>query len=375
MILQRYILRELVATALMAFLTISMVIFLGFGIQQYHRLEGLGFSFLVQTAPFLFCHALTFSLPAACLMASVLVFGRLSAENEITAIRAAGIPLWHAVNPALLLGLVLSLLFLLFNDHVAPRAVKRQRLLARTSLTNSLASPPPLGTSLVFGDNRILYTRFRDDAFQDLCILRVADEGGGARRPGGPRPVVRQEAEILWTRRSRFEPGDGDRLPRFRLEDVTWLHVLPQKPPADWPVSTAQSVEYPLDVAGIATRPLRLNEMPTVDLCEVLRTSAQWRSPEAIQSIRVERHQRIAWALGPFVLTLFGASIGILLRRGSRLAGFGASLPAGIPYFLMATLGQAFAEKAHLPALLSVWIADALFAAIGFVLLWRACRI
>jgi lipopolysaccharide export system permease protein len=361
MILQRYVLRELAAVLTMAFLAISAIIFIAFGVQQYTKLEGLGFPFLVQSAPFIVCRAVRFSLPAAALIATVLVYGRLAADNEIVALRAGGVHLWRVVSPALALGLWATAGFLAFNDHLAPVSIQKERHLARVGLVNTLTTPPPLGTALVISDYRIIYKEFSHGAFEELSLLRTDDSG---------RADVAGESEIIWARRARFKPGDDNNLPRFQLEDVTGLRTLPGKDPRDWPGLLAREIDYPLDVEQMAKRPWRLFEMTTPDLYAVLRTPGRTASSS---SIRAERHQRIAWALGPFVLVLFGAPIGVLLRKGSRMAGFGASLPGGAAYFILAAMGQAYATKGGFTA--AAWGADLLFGIGGAILLWRMVRV
>jgi lipopolysaccharide export system permease protein len=359
MILQRYILREIVATFLMVFLTISLIIFIGIGIQQYRRLEGLGFAFLLKSIPFLFCFAVRYSIPASTLMASVLVFGRLAAENEITAIRAGGIPLWRIVNPALAVGLWLSLLFLLFNDHVAPVAINQQRKLAQQGLLSTLANPPPVGTSMMMSECRLLYKRYRNGVFEEFAITRTA---------------AKERVETVWAKEARFvmEP---DQPPRFHLLQVIWLVAQEKAPPHNWPVGQAQTYDYILDIEPLLQRTPKLYEIPTPGLIAMLDTLHGRERQGRRQAVLAERHQRICWALGPFVLTLLGAPIGILLQKGSRLAGFGASLPGGTVYFLLATMGQVFGARMSLNAIAVVWFADALFLLVGAVLLWRVYRI
>jgi lipopolysaccharide export LptBFGC system permease protein LptF len=357
MILQRYILRELAATFLMVFLAISLIIFIGMGIQQYRRVEGLGFVLLLKSAPFMFCYAVNFSLPAGTLMASVLVFGRLAAENEITAIRAGGVPLWRVVHPALALGLGLSALFLLFNDHVAPEAIHRSRKLAQQGLLGTLANPPPVGTTLFVGSCRVLYKRYRNGAFEDFSISRTEKDGS---------------VQTVWAQSARFVMEE-QQPPRFVLQHVIWLMMQAKAAPHNWPVGQALAYEYPLDIEPLLQRSRRPIEMTTPQMLD--RIAADEALGKGGTTLRAEHHKRMAWAMGPFVLILLGASIGILLRKGSRLAGFGASLPGGTLYFVLATMGQVFATRLQLNPLALIWAADALFFTTGLVLLWRVYRI
>lgn len=60
------------------------------------------------------------SVPCAVLVAELMVFGRLSQDNEITALRASGVHLFRAIVPSLLASVVLAVLLTLFNNHVYP---------------------------------------------------------------------------------------------------------------------------------------------------------------------------------------------------------------------------------------------------------------
>ena len=60
------------------------------------------------------------SVPCAVLVAELMVFGRLSQDNEITALRASGVHLFRAIVPSLLASVVLAIGLTLFNNHVYP---------------------------------------------------------------------------------------------------------------------------------------------------------------------------------------------------------------------------------------------------------------
>jgi lipopolysaccharide export LptBFGC system permease protein LptF len=62
----------------------------------------------------------TYSLPIAALFATTIVYGRLSADNELTACRASGISNLAMTAPAVLLGLMVALVSLLFLSFIVP---------------------------------------------------------------------------------------------------------------------------------------------------------------------------------------------------------------------------------------------------------------
>jgi len=63
----------------------------------------------------------TYALPVAALFATTMVYGRLGADNEITACRAAGVSALSIAQPAVVLGGIVTLVSFTFLFFVVPR--------------------------------------------------------------------------------------------------------------------------------------------------------------------------------------------------------------------------------------------------------------
>ena len=63
---------------------------------------------------------MTYSMPIAAVFATSMVYGRLSADNELTACRAAGMSYKSVATPGLVLGMVAAITSLLFLSYVVP---------------------------------------------------------------------------------------------------------------------------------------------------------------------------------------------------------------------------------------------------------------
>ena len=85
----------------------------------------------------------TYSLPVAALFATTVVYGRLAADNEITAMRAAGIayhPLGGIATPAMVLGLTVALISLLFLCFIVPVATLKVEQVIYSNLARLIAN-------------------------------------------------------------------------------------------------------------------------------------------------------------------------------------------------------------------------------------------
>jgi lipopolysaccharide export LptBFGC system permease protein LptF len=122
--LHRYLLREVLATLVLTVGVFTAVLLMGNAMKEVlalvvrgqASLMGVGKAFVL-LIPFV----ISFSLPMGLLTAMLLVFGRFSVDQELTAARAGGISLVSLVAPVLLLAVVFSGLSAWINLSIAPR--------------------------------------------------------------------------------------------------------------------------------------------------------------------------------------------------------------------------------------------------------------
>ncbi len=113
--LTRYVLGELLAVFVITLLGMTVIMVLGILAKEVMR-QGLGLQPIVRLLPFALPGALRFSIPATILMATCSVYGRMSAHNEVIAIKSLGIPPRVVVLPALGLAFAVSLVAVWLND-------------------------------------------------------------------------------------------------------------------------------------------------------------------------------------------------------------------------------------------------------------------
>jgi lipopolysaccharide export system permease protein len=106
-IFTRYIFFEVLKLFLIALFAITMLLMLGFLVERA-VVEGVGAVAILKLIPFLLPMSLQYALPATLLFAACNVYGRMSADNEIVAIKSIGITPFRVMVPTLLMALVLS---------------------------------------------------------------------------------------------------------------------------------------------------------------------------------------------------------------------------------------------------------------------------
>ena len=139
-IISRYVLREHLGPLVFSLSALTSLLLLNYVAKQLPHLVGKDLpwqvigEFIVLSLPF----TIAMTLPMAVLVSTLHAFSRLAADSEITAVKASGIALPRLMSPVIVLGLVLTLLMIWFNDQVMPAANYRLQ-----TLTNDIARKKP----------------------------------------------------------------------------------------------------------------------------------------------------------------------------------------------------------------------------------------
>jgi lipopolysaccharide export system permease protein len=157
---------------------------------------------VAQATGLLLPFVLVFALPRGLLTATLLVFGRFSADHELTAARAGGVSLVSLITPILLLSAALSGVAALVNMRIGPQSrVAYKRLLARVGMAR-LGSLLREKTFIKDIKDKILYLgRVNGEHVSDILVHELNPQGrveGYIRAAEGWIQVDATNNLILW---------------------------------------------------------------------------------------------------------------------------------------------------------------------------------
>tara|TARA_B100000902_G_C27242169_1_gene880602 strand:- start:110 stop:1465 length:1356 start_codon:yes stop_codon:yes gene_type:complete len=137
-IINKYIFKELLTPFLFALIILLFVLITQTFVKHIDKFIGKGLSVSIMFKYILFNSGWIFSLavPMATLVATMMAFGRLSSDNEITAIKASGISNSKLLKPTLLFGFLLVIIMIPFNLWILPEMNFNNGLLNREISTN-----------------------------------------------------------------------------------------------------------------------------------------------------------------------------------------------------------------------------------------------
>jgi lipopolysaccharide export LptBFGC system permease protein LptF len=134
----RYVFKELVKIFLMTAGALAGIMSFGALLRPLTQ-NGLDGYQVVLLLRYFMPAMMTYSLPVAALFATTFVYGRMSADNEITACRACGLSFLSMSTPAMLLGVLVAILSLALLCFTVPSATMKGEQVLYSNLAKLIA--------------------------------------------------------------------------------------------------------------------------------------------------------------------------------------------------------------------------------------------
>ncbi len=131
--LNKYLFKQSLIPFVLSVGVITTVLFLQFLIRAVDRFLGKGLDALT-IFEYLYLNLawiIALSVPMSLLISSVMTFGRMAQQNEITALKSAGVNLYNIIKPSLWFGTFVAIGLCIFNNFILPEMNYNARLLAR----------------------------------------------------------------------------------------------------------------------------------------------------------------------------------------------------------------------------------------------------
>lgn len=401
-ILFRMILWELCKVFVMALVAITGILLLA-GLIAEATQQGLGPGQILAAIPLLVPSTLPYTIPATTLFATCVVYGRLSADNEILAIKAAGVNLAHVVKPGVVLGLAMSLATMALYYEVIPYTHHLLRamvlndaeellysVLRRHGSINHSQLPYSMFVKNVEGRKLVSPRIKRKNAKGEIDFVAEAREADiqvdtargqlvirmhfgvtlSEKREAGQHSAVLSRASFDHEKFEVALPSDFLKDKVIRARDLTWRQLDERRLELLGEIDEiGKEIEEKEPFVGQQGAPADLGL--NVQQLKLKQKGAR----QQVQHVYVEKLMRPALGLGCLCFILVGCPIGIWFSKGDYLSAFiTCFLPIVIVYYPLMLCGTNLAKDARFNEVALVFGADAIVGAMGLLLFRRLLK-
>lgn len=358
-----YVARQLISVFIvslmvMTFIMLAAGIVAGAGLLAKGLSVPLFFKFIGYGMP----KAMGLAIPMSILTATILVFGRLSADNEITAMRSSGISIWQIVSPCLLFSIVISALCMWLQLEIIPHSNYMVRQIKKSGAAINPRIMLEPGRPIMIFDGLIIYL----DDIKDV----------------GPNENELHEVHI-------YQLNDEQKtVKEFIASKGTLLHEADQKQfilKLDNANIIVRGKDRTDRLKGSSTFPLAYGDRMASE--RVSKKDKSLRKDDIFAKIKifqengletmplyVELHKRLALALCPFAFLLLGIPFGIRTSRTETSVGLVVSIALALLFYIFIIIADNTQNRPELRPDFLIWIPNIIYQIGGLIALKRISR-
>ncbi len=313
---------------------------------------------LVYTLP----RFLEFTLPMSVMIAILLTFMRMSQENEIVALKGAGVSLYKLLPPVLIFcfsGFLLTMWVTVFGVSWGKLSIKKKSIeLARSSIDAALRERQfnfELEDVMIYVSHVDMKTKTLKDVFiedrrtKGVVSISIAPSG----------KLIRLEDEQVYT---------------IRL----YNGVINQVDMDEGSVNNIQFGNYDIniDLAGMNKRNKKiskdLDEISLFDLIGLIRSGIKDKA--RLSEALMELHEKFSVPFACLSLGLLAFPLGVQSASLRRSSGFGFGIFFLLLYYFLLAFGWSAGETGDYPPVLGMWLPNVIMGGVGVFFLVRNAK-
>jgi len=365
-ILDRYVSSQILTTLIWTVCMLSLMLVVANAMRQLLELlmtHGLPWSYILSFIGDLLPFSMIYSIPWGVLLAVLLVFGKLSSENELVALRANGVGIIRICTPVFVITLGCLALCLWINLYVAPECERRFKELAF-----KLASTEPLalfGSDEVidaFPNRKIYVGRKNGTTLEDLHIYEMNAQQVPVRVIYAKRGTLEVDKDnqriLLRIYDARYEDRDES-----DVNDLRRMH---------YGISVQEGV-FPISLQELINK-AHSNQRPTELTLSHLQEAMDQKQGKQLTILRTELSKRFSNSMAVVTFVLVGIPLAISAQRRETSIGIAISICIAFTYFIFIVVADNVKSNASLHPEILVWLPNFIYLTLGGTLFYRLAR-
>jgi len=314
----------------------------------------LGLRFVILRIP----QATPMAFPFACLLAALLAMGRVGGDNEITAMRTSGIPVWRIALAPVLFGFAMFLLCYSINELLAPLSVDYSTRTFYQIIYHTDALPvepqffrkdPDTGNvfyvAQVLPDNKTM---------EGVQIYKPARYGPWTETLQAKTATVENSALALHDVIDTRYNADGYVTSQQKVKEV--YVGLPLAETAAQFMSSQNSDPWTMSSKNLST--------------QVQAMQAQGMGGAALGNMEINLADKLALPFACFIAVILAVPLAMRYGKRGRTLGIALAILSFFVYFLMISACSAFGRNGQINPTLAAWLPNLIMVTAAVVLFW-----
>jgi lipopolysaccharide export system permease protein len=364
-IIYRYIMREISYPFFMILFVLTFVLIMGKILQLMDLMVNKGVSVIdiLKLFLLLFPSFLIFTIPMSLLVSILIGMGRLSADNEITILKASGLSLYQLMYPIVFASFIAFCMTTVTTLLLVPQS----KYATKNLLFNIAKKKASVGIKekifnddfagiLLYAENIPIQGDYMDGVI--LYDTRTSKE---------PSTIIAKRAYLVsdpkqMTVTLRLENGSthmvDTTLNNYRKMDFSSYDV-------NLNIESSVAEEKKVKTKSIS-------EMTIWEIAETLKGTELGKT--ALRELAIELNKNMALPISCIVMGLLGIPLGIRSHRAVKTRGFTVALIIVLAYYILLLSGETLIETKNVPPFLGIWTPNIIFGAFGIYLLIMAAK-
>lgn len=368
-----YIIRKLVLSFVLTLVVFTFVLFMGNIVRIVDLIVKnidplLILKYFLSIIPYL----LAYSIPMSLVTAVILIYSKLSVENEITAMRANGIGMWKIFTPGIILGLVLSYGCVKLNDEVYAYFHYAQRQLKQDfKVTDPKAFLIPGHATNEFEGYKINIKRKEKEIFYDVTINEFLEDGRKRfiRADRGQLVIDDKTKDMSFKLIDGIiEEPDASNPQKF-FQGNFGVYTIKFASKADGDKGPPKKKVRDLTIKELK---IRINDFKS-ELLEAGPTQAKELKQE-ISEYKTTIQERLSYSFACLAFVLIGMPLGVRSHRSEKTIGAAISLALVAAHYVFVLFAKALSERPEAHPEFLIWLPNIVLVGLGIYLTFRIQR-
>ncbi|MGC9528207.1 MAG: LptF/LptG family permease [Limnospira sp.] len=369
-VLDRYIIQELIPPFLFGvglFTSVAVTVGTVFELVRKVAESGLPVGIAFQVFLLKMPDFIVLAFPMSMILTTLMVYGRLSSDSELIALRSCGISIYRLVIPAVIFSFFVTGLTFAFNELIVPAANYRASYTLERALNQD---------EIPIREHNIFYPEYRrvrlpnsDKKVNVLVRLFYAEEFENGEMQGvtildrsreGITQIISSESAVWNPTQTTWDFYEGT---VYLVDpDGSYRNI------ARFDHKELHLSRAPLDLASEDREYGEMNIAQTQEYLQLMKMSGDQKK---VIKTQVRIQQKYALPFVCVVFGLLGASLGSRPGRTNRATSFGVSVMIIFAYYLLSFITGAMGQKAILSPFMAAWLPTLLGLGVAGFFLYR----